>query len=75
MAEKHLVTAIARRFAGMTRKERVTKVRKLASTSAADEKFVRETFPDLYREAFASPRVAGERSGANRRRGRAATRR
>ena len=52
MAEKHVTEAITRRLKGMSRGERVAKVRKLASASAEDEKFIRETFPDLYREAF-----------------------
>jgi hypothetical protein len=76
MGMKHLTTAIARRFEAMPRKERVAKVRKLAGTSPEDKKFVRETFPDLYREAFASRRpAAGGRSGATRRRGPTAARR
>lgn len=76
MAEKHLAAAITRRFAGMSRKERVAKIRKLASASAEDEKFVRETFPDLYQEAFFSPRrVAGGRSESSRRRARSGARR
>jgi hypothetical protein len=58
MAEKHLTMAIARRLAALRRKERVAKVKKLASASAEDEKFMRETFPDLYREAFFTPRRA-----------------
>jgi len=67
MAEKHLAAAITQRFAGMSRKERVAKIRKLAGASAADEKFVRETFPDLYREAFVSLRRAavGARNQTN----------
>ena len=56
MAEKHLIAAVTRRFEGMNRTERIAKVRKLAATSAADKKFVREAFPDLYREAFPSRR-------------------
>ncbi len=76
MAEKHLAAAIVERFAGMSRKERVAKIRKLASASAGDEKFIRETFPDLYREAFLSPRpVAGGRSESGRRRARSGARR
>jgi hypothetical protein len=55
MAEKRLATTITRRFAGMSRKERSVKVRKLACASAEDEKFVRETFLDLYREALFTP--------------------
>jgi hypothetical protein len=76
MAEKHLAAAITQRFAAMSRKERVAKVRKLASASAEDEKFVRETFPDLYREAFVTPRrAAGGRSESGRRRARSGARR
>src|SRR5260370_28518220 len=76
MAEKHLAAAIVERFAGMSRKERVAKIRKLASASAGDEKFIRETFPDLYREAFLSPRpVAGGRSESGRPRARSGARR
>jgi hypothetical protein len=75
MAEKHLVGAIAEQFKGLSRAERVAKIRKLASASSQDEKFIRETFPDLYKEAFLTPRrVAGERSGVTRRRGRSAAR-
>jgi hypothetical protein len=60
MPEKHLTMAIAQRLATLNRKERVAKVRKLASASAEDEKFIRETFPALYRETFRTPhRAAG----------------
>ncbi len=52
MAEKHLAAAITRRFAGMSRKERVAKIRNLAGASAKDEKFIRERFGDFYQEAF-----------------------
>ena len=76
MAEKQLAAAIAERFAGMSRKERVAKIRKLAGRSAEDEKFVRATFPDLYREAFATPRrAAGGRSESTPRRARSRARR
>jgi hypothetical protein len=71
MAEKHLIAAVTRRFEGMNRTERIAKIKKLAATSAADKKFVREAFPDLYREAFPSRRpAAGERSESSRRRAR-----
>ncbi len=76
MAERHLAAAITQRFAGMSRNERVAKIRKLASASPADKKFIRETFPDLYREAFLTPRhVAGGRSESSRRRARSGARR
>ncbi len=76
MAEKHLAAAITKRFAGVSRKDRVAKIRKLAGASAEDEKFVRETFPDLYREAFLTPRrAAGERSELGQQRARSGARR
>ena len=76
MAERHLTAAITQRFAGMTRKERIAKIKKLASASTADEKFIRETFPDLYCEAFLTPRrAAGGRSESTRRRARSGARR
>jgi hypothetical protein len=52
MSAKDLAKAIAQRFKGMGKRERIAKIRKLAGASAADAKFVRETFPELYREAF-----------------------
>ena len=71
MTEKHLASAITRRLKSLSRKDRIAKIKRLASTSAEDEKFVRETFPDLYREALLSPRrAAGARSGSVRRRAR-----
>ena len=45
--------------------ERIAAVRKLAGGSTEDEAFVRDFFPDLYRQAFLSPRRAeGGRSGS-----------
>ena len=76
MAQKHLTMAITRRLTALNRKDRVAKVKKLASASAEDEKFIRETFPDLYREAFLTPRRAvGVRSELARRRARPGARR
>jgi hypothetical protein len=69
MSEKHLVAAVTRRFEGMSRSERIAKIRKLAAASPEDKKFVRQTFPDLFREAFPSRRpAAGVRSQSGRRR-------
>src|SRR5260221_8308727 len=74
MSEKHLQEAIVRRFKAMKRPERIAAVRKLASGSADDEAFVRDYFPDLYREAFLSPRpAAGARFVSTPRRARAPT--
>jgi hypothetical protein len=76
MSEKHLASAITRRLKNLSRKERIAKIKRLASASTEDEKFVRETFPDLYREALLSPgRAAGARSGLARRRARSEERR
>jgi len=76
MAEKHLIAAVIRRFEAMSRTERIAKVRKLAGASPEDKKFLRDAFPDLYREAFLSRRhVAGARSESGRQRARSGARR
>lgn len=72
MSEKHLIEAVSRRFKEMPRQKRVASIRKLASKSAADERFVRRYFPDLFNEAF-SPSAEGARSGSARPRARRAT--
>lgn len=73
MAAKDLAKAVAQRFAAMGKRDRIAKMRKLAGASSADAKFMRETFPELYREAFLkSPHGAGVRSAAGRRRARGA---
>jgi len=72
MSQKQLATAIDRRFRSMNRKERIAKIRKLASASPEDDRFIRKTFPELYREAFqVTRRGAGVRSGSARKRARA----
>ena len=72
MSQKQLTAAIDRRFRSMNRRERIAKIRKLASESPEDERFIRKTFPELYREAFqATRRGAGARSGSVRKRARA----
>jgi hypothetical protein len=73
MSAKDLAKAIAQRFEGMGKRERIAKIRKLAGASAADAIFVRETFPELYREAFLKiSRGADARLVATRRRARGA---
>ena len=68
MAEKHLIKAISRRFKKMPAAKRVAKIRKLAGKSAADEKFIRQVFPDLYQEAQQRPSSwAGGRSESEQR--------
>jgi hypothetical protein len=68
MSEKHLASAIVRRLNTLSHKERIAKIKRLAAASAEDEKFVRETFPDLYREALLNPRpAAGVCSRSSRR--------
>jgi hypothetical protein len=72
MTEQDLIDAVAKRFKEMPRKKRVTSIRKLASKSAADERFVRLYFPDLFKEAFPSSGARG-RSVSARARARRAT--
>jgi hypothetical protein len=52
MSRNQLVAAIDQRFRALSRQERITKIRELAGESAKDERFIRKTFPELYREAF-----------------------
>jgi hypothetical protein len=52
MSQKQLVAAIDQRFRALNRQERITKIRELAGESSEDEQFIRETFPELYREAL-----------------------
>ncbi len=68
MAEKHLIEAICKRAKAMPAGERIGKIKKLVSVSAEDGKFIRKTFPELYREAFPSHRSFSsedERFGSN----------
>jgi hypothetical protein len=58
MSQKQLVAAIDQRFRALNRRERITKIRELASASPEDKRFVQKTFPDLYREAFRVELVA-----------------
>ena len=72
MSQKQLTGAIDQRFRSMNRRERIAKIRKLAGASPEDERFIRKTFPELYREAFqTSRRGAGAHSGSVRKRERA----
>jgi hypothetical protein len=49
MSQKQLVAAIDQRFRSLNRRERITKIRELAATSQEDDRFIRKTFPALYR--------------------------
>jgi hypothetical protein len=72
MSQKQLVAAIDQRFRALNRRERITKIRELASESPEDGRFIQKTFPELYHEAFQTTRRgAGVRSGAARKRARA----
>ena len=72
MSQKQLAAAIDQRFRSMNRRERIAKIRKLAGASPEDDRFIRKTFPELYREAFqATRRGAGVRSVSARKRARA----
>jgi len=67
MSQKQLTAAIDHRFRSMNRRERIAKIRKLAGASPEDDRFVRKTFPELYREAFeVKRRGVGVRSGSVR---------
>jgi hypothetical protein len=46
----------------MNRRERIAKIRKLASTSPEDDRFIHKTFPELYREAFQAERRGADGS-------------
>lgn len=73
MSAKGLAEAVAKRFDGMRKRERIAKIRKLAGASPDDAKFIRETFREFYREAFVtSARGAGARLAPARRRARGA---
>jgi hypothetical protein len=52
MSERELADAILSRFKRMTANARIAKIRKLAGQSESYGNFIRETFPDLYQEAF-----------------------
>jgi hypothetical protein len=52
MSQKQLAAAVDQRFRSMKHKERIAKIRKLAGASPEDGRFIRKTFPELYREAF-----------------------
>jgi hypothetical protein len=72
MSQKRIVAAIDLRFRSMNRRERIARIRKLAGASPEDERFIRKTFPELYREAFQTTRRgAGARPESGRKRARA----
>jgi len=72
MSQKQLAAAIDKRFRSMNRRERIAMIRRLAGASPEGDRFIRKTFPELYREAFqTSRRAAGARSGSIRKRGQA----
>ena len=77
MAEKDLIVAISKRLKSMPLRRRTEKVRKLASESSANKRFIKKILPDLYQEAFpsTSSSSAGVSSGSTRHRALAAKRR
>jgi hypothetical protein len=52
MSQKQLVAEIDQQFRTLNRRERIAKIRELAGDSPEDDRFIRKTFPELYREAF-----------------------
>jgi len=63
MSEKDLIAAIDRKYKEMPRKKRVAVIREFAARSAADKRFFRRYFPELFNEAFPVS-AAGARSGS-----------
>jgi len=59
VAEKHLVAAIGKKYAKMSRIQRIKTIRSL-SEDGVD--FIRQFFPEFYAEAFAEPSRAGRGS-------------
>lgn len=76
MSERHLIEEIARRYKAMPKGERIAEIKRMASGSAWDARFVQRTFPELYAEAFTRrrPRAGRARSGSAPQRKRAARR-
>ena len=75
MAEKDLIVAISKRLRSMPLQKRAGKIRKLASESSANKRFIKKILPDLYREAFPpSVSSAGEPLESTRHRALAAGR-
>jgi hypothetical protein len=61
MSEKQPTAAIDQGFRAMNRGERIAKIRELTDESVEDDRFIRKTFPELYREAFPADRRATNR--------------
>jgi hypothetical protein len=49
MAEKHLIAAIGKKYASMSRSKRIKTIRSLSDEGSG---FVRKFFPEFYSEAF-----------------------
>jgi hypothetical protein len=62
MSQNQLAAAIDERFRSLNRRERITKIRELAGASPEDDRFIRRTFPELYREAFPAKAYSKNRS-------------
>jgi len=54
LSEHHLISAIVSRFHRMRPTVRRRKVREFVSEASGNKEFIRQHFPDLYREAFRS---------------------
>ena len=67
LAEIHLLTAIAQKYARLSVSDRIRKIKKLVAKSAANRDFLRKFYPDFYEEAFPTARAAGETKGSGRR--------
>ena len=60
MSERELAEAILNRFRRMSASARIAKIKKLAGQSESYGNFIRETFPDLYAEAFPNAEDSAE---------------
>jgi len=59
MAEKHLIEAIGKKYAVMSRSKRIKTIRSLGEEGSG---FIRKFFPDFYSEAF--PKRSRSASGS-----------
>ncbi|HEY0704195.1 MAG TPA: hypothetical protein VGD60_15600 [Candidatus Acidoferrales bacterium] len=60
MSDVHLLTAIAKSYVKLGAGERIRKIKKLASESEENDKFIRKYFPEFYEEAFPTSGAARE---------------
>jgi hypothetical protein len=52
MAEEHLIAMMVKRYKTMVPEKRIVEVRKLARQSTETREFLKQNFPDFYKEAY-----------------------